>query len=126
MNREKAKEQLEDLALIVRNEQVKTMLALKKSKYEEAQECYRHWRAELEGAQATMVALEIYSDRDLERICKHALKSEITDGGIFRNWSDKKYVAWKCLLCPVIHSLPMFFYYFLGLGIGGLIYVAWK
>lgn len=124
MDREKAKNILQDLTLGLRNTQMDTMLALGKRNFIEAQECYKGARAELAGARATIAALEVCSNKEMDVICKNTMKHERTVKGLFTEWfsTSRQRIAWRSFFFPVIHAFPIILYFELGFCIGGLIY----
>lgn len=118
----KAKGVLEDLTFGLRSSQMNTIFTVDKKKYLEAQECYRQAKAELAGAKATISALEIFSDKEIDAICQNALKQERSTDGFFKNWSCRKRLAWKSFFFPVLCCMPVFLYVALGFVIGETVY----
>lgn len=118
----KARAVLEDLTFGLCSSQMNTIFTLDRKKYLEAQECYRQAKAELAGAKATISNLEIFSDKEMDAICKNTLKKERCAGGLFKNWSSRKRIAWKSFFFPVLRCMPVFLYLCLGFVIGETIY----
>ena len=120
--RMKAKAVLEDLAFGLRSSQMNTIFTVDRKKYLESQECYRQAKAELAGARATISALEILSDKEMDAICQNTMKQERSLHGIFKNWSSRKRIAWKSFFFSFLCLLPVFLYLALGFVIGETLY----
>lgn len=122
MNKDNAKELLEDWMLIVKNTEMKTKLALGKQKYLEAQVSYNSARAELAGVKATLSALEIFSNKEMDAICKNTLKHRRASNGFISDNTGKVQIAWKVFFYPVHQSAKILFYFVLGTGIGTMLH----
>lgn len=121
--RMKAKAVLEDLVFGLRSSQMNTIFTVDRKKYLEAQECYKQAKAELAGARATISALEIFSDKEMDAICQNTLRQERCADGLFKNWSGRKRLAWKSFFFPCLRFLPVLLYFCLGFVVGEAIYM---
>ena len=122
MDKSKAKSVLSDLQCSLKNEEMETWLACNSMKFLEHQECYKQARAELAGAKAAISALGIYTDEEMDEICKNMMKEERTRDGLFKSFSGKKKIAWKSFFFPVIECIPAFLYYWMGVLFGIVVY----
>lgn len=126
MDRNKAKELLEDWTLILKGTEMDTKIALEKRNYLEAQTCYDSARAVLAGEKTTFSALEIFSDKEMDAIYKNALKNRGTSDGFISDQTGKVQIAWKAFFFPVLQWFKIFFYFWLGTGIGTLLYTYFR
>ena len=122
MDRENARKMLEDWTLLIKSNEMDTKMALKSRNYLEAQASYDDARARLAGIKATFSALEIFSNKEMDTICQNTLKRRRTVHGILSDHTGIIPIAWKATIFPLLQGFKVFFYFWIGTGIGALLF----